>query len=209
MEITLYGAGCVRLVGKRMTVVCDPFSNEMGLGKYGLKSDAITLSTEDLPRPQGAGLIIEGPGEYEVQGAMITGVPAQLNIDEGGKRCTIYSITMDGVNVVVTGNIIGKLSGAQIEAIGKVDVLVLPVGNHGLTMDAESAAAVASQLEPSYVVPVHYDDGKTVYPVPQDGVDVFLKEMGSVVEPVAKLKINPKELPEQTQVVVLQLVGSN
>jgi L-ascorbate metabolism protein UlaG (beta-lactamase superfamily) len=204
MDITFYGAGCVRLAGKKMSVVCDPFSSEMGLGKYGLKSDAVTLSTEDMPRPDGGGLVIEGPGEYEIQGAMITGAPAQLHIDESGKRCTIYNITMDGISVVVTGNIIGKLSGAQLEAIGKADVLVLPVGNHGLTMDAEAAAAVVSQIEPSYVVPVHYDDGKTVYPMPQDGVEVFLKEMGSTVEPVAKLKINPKEMPEETQVVVLQ-----
>jgi hypothetical protein len=55
------------------------------------------------------------------------------------------------------------------------------------------------------VIPVHYDDGKTKYPVAQDGVDLFLKELGSTPEPVAKLKVSG-ELPAETQVVLLSRI---
>jgi L-ascorbate metabolism protein UlaG (beta-lactamase superfamily) len=154
-------------------------------------------------------MTIDSPGEYEVKGVMVTGVPARLHIDESGKRGTVYSITVDGVNVVAVGNIAGRLDDSQVESLGNVDVLVIPVGGHGLTLEAEEAATVVSQLEPSYVIPVHYDDGKTTYAMPQSKVDEFLKEMGSKLpeELESKLKVNAKEAPVETQVVVLKRVG--
>lgn len=210
MDITYLGAGAVRLSGKNINVVCDPYNDGAGLGKLSAKADVVTLSG-----PEGFGVIegtmvIDCPGEFEVKGAMITGVPARLHIDEAGCRGQAYSILIDGVNVVVTGNISGRLDNTAVETLGKVDVLVVPVGGHGLTLDAEGAAAVVAQLEPSYVVPVHYADTKTIYVMPQAAVDEFLKEMGAKAaeEPTIKLKVNAKEFPEETQVVVLQRAGS-
>ncbi len=207
MDITYLGAGSVKLSGKHITVVCDPFDADAGLGKAATKADVVTLSAlEGLGEVPGA-MVVDGPGEYEVKGAMITGVPAQLHIDEDGRRATVYSIVVDGVNVVVTGNIAGKLENKQVEQLGNVDVLVVPVGGHGLTLEPEEAAAVITQLEPSYVVPVHYDDGKTKYAMPQAKLEDFLKEMGSNPEPLPKLKVNAKEAPAETQVVVLKRAG--
>lgn len=153
MDITYLGAGSVKLSGKNLNVISDPVSAG--------KADVVTLSgpAEDGVWPVLAGAMnIEGPGEYEVKGAMITGVPARLHVDEEGHRGTVYSVLIDGVNVVITGNISGKLDEDQIENLGQVDVLVVPVGGKGLTLDAEGAAAVVAQLEPGYVVPVHYDE---------------------------------------------------
>ena len=203
MDITYLGAGSVKLSGKNLNVISDP-------GGPG-KGDVVTLSgpaeVGEWPVVAGA-MTIDGPGEYEVKGAMITGVPAQLHIDEDGHRGTVYSILIDGVNVVIAGNISGKLDADQVENLGQVDVLVVPVGGTGLTLDAEGAAAVVAQLEPGYVVPVHYNDGVSKYPMPQAGVDLFLKEMGVNPEPESKLKVNSKEAPTETQVVVLTRAGS-
>jgi len=176
------------------------------------KADVVTWSAvldegEGFAAPEGV-MVIDGPGEYEVKGAMITGVPARLHIDESGHRGSVYSMVVDGVNVVVVGNIAGKLDEDQVEKLGQVDVLVVPVGGNGLTLDAEGAAAVVAQLEPSYVVPVHYDDGVTKYPVPQASVELFLKEMGVSPEPETKLRISQKEAPAETQVVLLTRSGS-
>lgn len=208
MDITYLGAGSVKLVGRNLSVVCDPIPNSH------IKADVVTWSSkltegegETYGRPDG-GMLIDGPGEYEVKGAMITGVPAQLHIDEAGHRGAAYRIVVDGVNVVVVGNISGKLDEAQVENLGQVDVLVVPVGGGGLTLDAEGAAAVVAQLEPGYVVPVHYDDGVTKYAIPQAGVELFLKEMGVSPEPENKLRINQKEAPSETQVVLLSKSGS-
>jgi L-ascorbate metabolism protein UlaG (beta-lactamase superfamily) len=207
LDISYLGAGCVRISGKQIDVVCDP-----PVGAK-VKADVGTISAwpevEGLSFARPAGLMIfDGPGEYEVKSATIQGIPARLHTDEVEKRGTVYSLTVDGINVVVTGNISGKLDDDQLEGLGRVDVLVVPVGGGGLTLDAQGAAEVVAQLEPSWVVPVHYDDGVTEYPVPQAGVELFLKEMGVNPEPIVKLKLTQKEPPAETQVVVLQRAGS-
>lgn len=202
MDITYLGAGSVKLSGKNLNVVSDPIGT--------VKADVALLTgpaSTGIVLPAGA-MTIDRPGEYEVKGAMISGVPARLHIDESGNRSTAYSVLIDGVNVVIAGNIAGKLDQDEVEQLGSVDVLVVPVGGNGLTLDAEGAAAVVAQLEPGYVVPVHYDDGVTKYEVPQSGVDKFLKEMGTQVEPESKLRVNTKEAPAETQVVVLTRAGS-
>lgn len=207
MDITYLGAGGVRLQGKSIDVVCDGPAGSKAKGDVVTWSVKTEVGGEPLVAPEGA-MVIDGPGEYEVKGAMITGVPVRLHIDEGGHRGTAYSIMIDGVNVVVTGNIAGKLDEDQIENLGSVDVLVVPVGGGGLTLDAEGAADVVTQLEPSYVVPVHYDDGVSKYPVPQAGVDKFLKEMGVNPEAESKLKLGQREEIAETKVVVLNRSGS-
>lgn len=194
--------------GKSINVVCDPYSEASNLPKLNAKADVVTVSG-----PEGFGsiadaMVIDTPGEYEVKGATVIGVPAQLHIDESGYRGTVFSILIDGVNVVVTGNISGKLDEQQVENLGQADVLIVPVGGKGLTLDAEGAAEVVTQLEPSYVIPVHFDDGVTTYSIPQDNVDTFLKEMGASPEPQSKLRINPKEAPAETQVILLTRAGS-
>jgi L-ascorbate metabolism protein UlaG (beta-lactamase superfamily) len=202
MDITYLGAGSVKLSGKNLNVVSDPIGN--------VKADVVALTgpaDDKIALPANA-MVIDGPGEYEVKGAMITGVPARLHIDEEGNRGSAYSIVIDGVNVVVVGNVAGKIDEDQVEHLGQVDVLVVPVGGNGLTLDAEGAAAVVAQLEPGYVVPVHYDDGVTKYEVPQAGLDKFLKEMGVNPEPESKLRVNSKEAPAETQVVVLNRAGA-
>jgi L-ascorbate metabolism protein UlaG (beta-lactamase superfamily) len=208
MDIAYLGAGSVRLSGRNLNVICDPFGSGAGLGSVSAKADVVTLSGPDGFGHVADAMVFDGPGEYEVKGAAITGVPARLHLDESGHRATSYSVVIDGVNVVVTGNISGKLDESQIENLGQVDVLVVPVGGGGLTLDAEGAAAVVTQLEPSYVVPVHYDDGITTYAVPQASVEMFLKEMGASPEPQSKLRVNPKEAPAETQVVLLTRAGS-
>jgi L-ascorbate metabolism protein UlaG (beta-lactamase superfamily) len=208
VDITYLGAGAVKLAGRNLSVVSDPIEG------MNIRADVVTFSSnlqegegEIYTAPSGV-MVLDGPGDYEIKGAMITGVPAQLHMDESGKRGAVYSIIIDGVNVVVTGNISGKLSEDEVEKLGQVDVLVVPVGGHGLTLDAVGAAGVVTQLEPSWVVPVHYDDGVSKYPVPQAPVDEFLKEMGASPEPESKLRISQKEPPAETQVVLLTRAGS-
>jgi L-ascorbate metabolism protein UlaG (beta-lactamase superfamily) len=134
MEITYLGAGCVRLSGKQLSIICDPFDESYGLGKISAKADVVTHSTLDGLAKVGDVMVLDSPGEYEVKGTMITGVPAKRHTDEDGTNATVFSILMDGVNVVVTGNISGKLDAKQVEPLGNVNVLIVPVGNHGLAM---------------------------------------------------------------------------
>lgn len=211
MEISFLGMNCIRLSGKSINVLCDPYAKAAGMPEMNIAQDAtlITQETTDVtPKP---GMIIEGPGEYEIGGSLITGVAAGLHVDDpaaaGGAQGTIYTAEIDDVRVVHLGNIAPTVTNEQIEAMGRVDILTIPVGGHGLTLDAQAAAAIVSQLEPKYVIPTHYDDGKTIFEMPQDKLDLFLKEIGSNPEPVSKLKVTTKDLPLETTVVVLERSG--
>lgn len=203
MDISYLGAGCVRLSAKSITILFDPYTDELRKGGPKLSADVILYSDSEQAKG-GEGLVIDGPGEYEVKGAMINGIPARRHVDEEGEKLAIYRVNVDGYNVVLIGNVAPKLSSGQLEQLGQVDVLVLPVGGHGLTLDAVSASEIISRIEPKFVVPTHFDDGKTAYPVPQDKIEVFLKEVGANPEPMSKLKLSSKDLPMETTVVHLQ-----
>lgn len=210
MDISYLGSGCVKLSGRQVNIVCDPYDAPAGLGKLKTSTDVV-LSTRGDIKPSGlGGMTIDGPGEYEVKGAMITGIPVRLHVDEAasGERGTMYSVLIDGFNVAFLGNIAPELSDKQVEDLGQVDVLVVPVGGHGLTLDAQAAAQLASRLEPKFVVPTHFADDDTKYPMPQDEVAKFMSEMGVSGEPVNRLKLNSKELPPEMTVVVLQRAGA-
>lgn len=203
MDITYHGAGCVRLSTRSMQLLFDPFLDTVRKPAPKLNADVVLFS--DINQTVLAdGLIIDGPGEYEVKGAMITGIPARRHTDETGEAVAIYRVNADGYNVALLGNIAPKLSSAQLEILGQVDVLVVPVGGHGLTLDALAASEIVSQVEPKFVVPTHYDDGKTTYAMPQDKIDTFLKEMGASPEPTPRLRLSSKDIPLETTIVYLQ-----
>lgn len=210
MEITFLGMNCVRLTSKDLAVLCDPYPKSSGLPEIKLSNDATLLSVAGSDVPAKPGMVIDSPGEYEVKGATITGVPARLHIDapESPTKAAAYSVAIDGIRVGYFGNIAAELTGEQIEALGQIDVLVLPVGGHGLTLEPTEAASIISQLEPKLVIPTHYDDGSTKYEMPQDKLDVFLKEVGSSPEPQPKLRVTTKDLPLETTITVLQRQGS-
>jgi len=211
MELSFYGAGCVFISTKSLGMLVDPPNTDSGLKPPKVKAD-VTLYTSKQSGVEfhANGFSIDIPGEYEIKGTLIQGIAAQLHIDkkEDPKKGVIYTIQHGDLRALVTGNIAPELSDEQVEAIGEVNVMVIPVGGKGLTLDSNAAAKLISQFEPQYVIPVHYDDGATKYPMPQDKLDTFLQEVGAEAStPVAKLKVNPKTLGEEAEIVVLQRQG--
>jgi len=94
-----------------------------------------------------------------------------------------------------------ELTEDQLEEIGDIDVLMIPVGGE-FTIDAKGATHVISQIEPKIIIPMHYAIPKLKTKL--DEVDKFLKEIGKKsVVPQPKLLIKKKDLPLETQVVVL------
>ena len=82
-----------------------------------------------------------------------------------------------------------KLSDEQLEAMGVVDILILPIGGGGYTLDAVDAAKVIRIIEPKIVIPTHYADKSLQYEVPQDELQLFIDELGAPVETVPKYKV--------------------
>ncbi|OJU88013.1 Zn-dependent hydrolase [Candidatus Saccharibacteria bacterium 49-20] len=206
-EVEYKGANAVVVSSKKASVVIDPKLSVVGLKDLSVK-DAIELATEArfAVNSEDAKLVIEGPGEYGIADFDIRGVAAQRHLDTENdpKISTMYRIENGDIRLAVIGNIYEKLDEDQLEELGIVDVLVIPVGGSGYTLDATGAAAITRQIDPKIVIPVHYADDALKYEVPQSDVSTFISELGAPVEEAPKLKLkNAGALPASLTVFTL------
>ncbi len=189
-------------------VIADPFPPDLGysLGKH--TADIVTVSHQHPSHSyiQGIGgqpRIVKGPGEYEISGVLIIGLATFHDAERGSQRGknTVYLMEVDGVAICHLGDLGHVLSSEQVEEIGNVDVLLLPVGGVS-TIGASMAAEVIRQLEPKAVVPMHYKTPELAREL--DLVEKFLKEMGiEQVDPRPKLSLTKSNLPISTRVFLL------
>lgn len=209
-EIEYKGGNCVSISTKSLKLVSDPNISILGLKNVGVK-DAIELATEQrfLSGSPDARLSIEGPGEYEIGDFSIRGIPALRHIDteSDGRNTTIYSMNIGEISLGLVGNIAANLTEDQLEAIGVVDILILPVGGGGYTLDGEQAARLARQIDPKVIFPVHYADKGISYEGHQDGIEPFLEEIGVPAETLDKYRLkNASALPPAMSVIVLKRI---
>jgi L-ascorbate metabolism protein UlaG (beta-lactamase superfamily) len=209
MEITWLGHSCFRLKGKQATLITDPYSPETGYSPGKQKADVVTVSHQHPGHSCVEGIggefrAVTGPGEYEISNLLIIGIATYHDAEKGkvrGKN-TIYLIEMDEITICHLGDLGHPLNDEQVEELGTIDVLLLPVGGVS-TVGASTAAAVMRQLEPKIVIPMHYQTPLLKREL--DPVDKFLKEIGAHdVTPQAKLNITRNNLPPTMQVVLLE-----
>lgn len=208
ISIEYLGGNCFRLSSSNQTIVFDPKRSVFGLDDVDTEG-VIEISTESRFASQEAKafLQIDGPGEYEVANFSIRGFAANRQTDFNNElSVTNYGIAVDGVNIVVLGNVANDLSDAQLEELGVADILVIPSGGGGYTLDPKAAGDLVTKIEPKVVIPIHFSDADLNYEVPQDDFDKFSNELGSpVIEmDVYKLK-KPEVLPESLQIIKLKL----
>jgi L-ascorbate metabolism protein UlaG (beta-lactamase superfamily) len=206
VEIQYYGANCVKLTTKKVSIVIDDNLNNVGLKSITKPADISLRTTTEFPPHKNAKFSAELPGEYEIGGAIIHGIGARAHMDEEGKsRAVIYTILADDIKVAVIGHIYPELSEDQLEQIGIIDVAIVPVGGNGYTLDGVGALKVIKQLEPKLIIPTHYGDKQIKYEVPQQELSEALK--GLAMEPhdtVAKLKVKPTELTDTSRLIILE-----
>ncbi len=214
MEIVWYGHSCFRFIERGMAaVVTDPFDNEViGFEPLKLRADIVTVS-HDAPGHNFVSAVkssshkLIGPGEYEIGGVFITGVQTDTNKKGADRpRNTLFLFDFDGLTIAHLGDLSQVPSQSEVEALGTVNVALVPVGG-GNGLNAAKAAEVISLLEPNIVIPMHFanDGGKLTL----DPLSKFLKEMGLTShETVPSLKVTRSGLPDETKVVVLDVIGS-
>ena len=208
MEISWYGHSCFRISERgRITVVTDPYSEEIGLPELKqLKGDVVTISHDVLGHNNRAAVkgepyILSGPGEYEIGNVFISGFSMHDPNAESPIENVVYLFEYDNLTVLHLGDLAHVPEQSLIEAMPAVNVLLVPVGG-GKGLNANQAADVVALIEPHYVVPMHYALPGLVFEM--DSADKFLKAMGvSKVNEADVLKITGNDLPEQTQVVML------
>ncbi len=206
-EIEYKGANTVLISTKKTTLVVDPRLSVVGLKDIKIK-DEVQLVTEPRFKVENreARIIIDGPGEYEVGDFAIRGAAAQRHIDSDDsiKQGTIYRIECGDVRLGVFGNISAKLSDEQLETIGVVDILILPIGGSGYTLDPTDAITLIRNIEPKVVIPVHYADSGLRYEVAQETLDTFTKELGALCEEVPRYKLKGAiSIPSSLTVVAI------
>jgi L-ascorbate metabolism protein UlaG (beta-lactamase superfamily) len=210
MEITWYGLSCFRITERGMaTVVTDPYDHSaVGYEPLKLKAEIVTASHEApghsfFSAVKGTSRVITGPGEFEIGGVFITGVQTngKNKLDASEPRNTLYVFDYEGVTVAHLGDLRRVPGQTEIEALGEVHIVLVPVGGGG-GLNAAKAAEMVSMLEPEIVIPMHYHTpGNNLKLAP---LGKFLKEMGVGDVPVEpSLKISRSTLPEETRVVVL------
>lgn len=210
MEITWYGHSCFRLTERGLaSVVTDPFDDRVvGYDALKLKSDIVTISHDAsghnfVNAVKGYSHVITGPGEYEIGGVFITGISTngRNKDDEAQPHNTLYVFDYDGVTIAHLGDLREVPSRAQIDALGTVNIALVPVGAGG-GLNAAKAAEAVSVLEPNIVIPMHYATPDTKLSL--DPLEKFIKEMGlSTEEPQPSIKVTSSSLPVETRVVVL------
>lgn len=210
MEVQFYGANCIKLTTKNATVVIDDNLKKLGQSSVAKAGDIVIYTQEVLKaESKDPKLVIDRPGEYEVSAISVIGTPARSHMDsDEGKSATIFKIVAGGIRVAVVGHVFAELNETQLESIGTVDLLIVPVGNSGYTLDALGALKIIKNIEPKIVIPTHYADSKLNYEVPQTELETAVKEMSMEVhETVPKLKLKSSELPETMQLIVLEPQG--
>jgi L-ascorbate metabolism protein UlaG (beta-lactamase superfamily) len=216
MEITYVNHSCFKIKGKNGTVVTDPFQSSIGVSLPTISADVVTLSHghEDhnaADKISGTArrkdpFVISEPGEYEIAGVSVFGLTSfhdDAKGEERGKN-TIFTMFMEDLRICHLGDLGHELTDELVEEIGTIDALLIPVGGF-YTIDAKQAVKIIQQLEPSYVIPMHYRTAKHNATFEQVApLDTFLKEYGMSPAPVAKLNMEKNKMPEETELVVLE-----
>jgi len=173
-----------------------------------MKASVVTISQ---PTPehnnsaavQGEPRVFNWPGEYEVGGVHIMGIASFHNPkdDKEQEENTIFTFDVNGIRMCHLGVLGTKLIPEQLEQIGDVDVLFIPVGGNAV-IDAKKAKEVIEQIEPRVIIPMAYcEDGDDCGLGP---LTPFLQGMGAqALEPLIEFDVKRADLPEESSKVVV------
>ena len=211
MVITYHGGECFKVSFGDTTLAINPISKESKLkpARFGADIAIVSLNDKDfngveqIEYGEKVPFVISGPGEYEVKKVFIKGLSSQSQYNGEERINTIYSIMLEGINLVFLGALNSKKLNADVkEALGNIDILFVPIGGNGV-LGTSDAHALAVDLEPKIVIPMHYGeiegDGKG------KALGKFLKEDGEENgKPIDKLTIKKKDLEgKEGEIVVL------
>ncbi len=216
MNIVWYGQSCFKIQSKDIILITDPFDKKIGLRPPFGSADIVIISHDHYDHNnfqviKNDPFVIDSVGEYEIKKVTIKGIDSCHDNQEGKERGqnTIYKIEMEGIKICHLGDF-GQdtLINGQLEKIGQVDILFIPVGGV-FTIDWKLASAIISQIEPRIIIPMHYKiPGVKGDLLKLDTVDQFCKERGvSSKDAVNKFSIKKKDLPQEGSETVIMKIA--
>ncbi len=206
MHIQYFGLSSFKITTKEATIITDPFDKESGLTPPRGAADILILAEKNnqlynaTSGISGEPFLISDPGEYDIKGVTVTGIP--LKQDEG-RYVTIYLIESEDLSILNLSHIREwNISQDDLEDLGEIDILILPVGSNSV-LTPKLASQITHEIEPKIVIPSHYEIKGLK--LPNEKLEVFTKLMGSKAEPVDKIIVKKKDLiEEKTQVTILE-----
>ena len=221
MDIIWFGRRCFSIRSRDLGVVTDPY--DQVLDKV-VRAPFVKAVTWSGPRTGPPSLFatdahldpsngqswreIRGPGEYEISEVLITGVGTAYQTAEGEDgngtpaRNTVYAIEVEGIVVCHLGDLQRPLDSGQVERLGDVSVLVMPIGT---AESVKASVETARVLEPRIVVPMDYPGPSSSE---SEALTRFMKEMGvPAPEGQRRLHVTASSMPDQTQVALLESSG--
>jgi L-ascorbate metabolism protein UlaG (beta-lactamase superfamily) len=212
MHINWNGFGSFTITSKpadgEVTLVTDPFDNSTGLRfPRTQKASMVIVSHEGeyagntaalLPEGEKSVFVVDHPGEYEVKGMAVQSILAKR---KDSTRHNIFKIIIEDIKIGFLGALDRELTEKEVEALGDIDVLILPIGGKSV-MDSKIASSIVGQIEPRLVIPSYgYADGSKVAFA---GVEAFCKDIGFQIQEAGRAKITKSSLPdEDTQIIIL------
>ncbi|MGA2525431.1 MAG: MBL fold metallo-hydrolase [Smithellaceae bacterium] len=215
MKIKWYGHSAFQITTeKEIRIIIDPyesgsFSGALSYGKIEDQADIVLTShdhadhnyTKDI---KGKYNHISKAGDHKIKDIKIKAIPCfhdSLGGKKGGSNL-IFVITADGLNLVHMGDIGHSLDQELLKKIGKVDILLLPVGGF-FTVDAVMAQKIMNDIKPSITVPMHYKTEKCNFPITP--VENFTKNQANVrILKESSVVIKKETLPKEPEIIILQ-----
>lgn len=205
------GQACFLFTSEKGTkILTDPFNKHLGYSVPRYQVDSITVSHNHydhnyiraVPNHETIPIFRE-PGKYLVEEISILGLESFHDNKEGKERGknTLFLFQIDGLSIAHLGDLGQILSSWQLKELGKVDILLVPIGGT-YTLGAKEASLVVDQLKPSITIPMHYQTETLRYPL--DPVEPFLKGKEKIeVVPDSRLELSLERLPKSPKIIVL------
>lgn len=204
MEIERKFGNCTIITANKTTIVVDP-----NLSSFGIKDQIKNANIYILTSPEFGitvlknEVVIDGPGEYEINNISIKGILTKAHL-QGQAKSTIYNLDSGDIRVAILGNVSSKITEEQLEEIGTIDVAILPIGGGSETLSSKEAVEVLRKLEPKIIVPTHYQEDGPNYEESQESITDFVKDLGADLEKTDKLKLKTNDLTAD-KIIVYQI----
>lgn len=211
MRVKWLGHSCFKITSKGgIRIVTDPFDDNVGYKLPAVETDIVTISHGHYDHNfvdcvKGNFELVSKIGNFYVKDIPITGIHTYHDNEQGAKRGSniIYTFAIDDMKLCHLGDLGHELTPSQIEMIGKVDILLIPVGGV-FTINSEEAVKVVHQLDPRIVIPMHYKTPVLKFNL--DALESFAANFESIVKPQTQvLEINKEDLDfEKPRLYVLK-----
>lgn len=218
MNIQYYGHSCFKLSLKpagrgqeEVNLFIDPFDKSIGLRPPQGQANLVLVSHhhhdhDNIEALKGDPRVIDLPGEYSVKGINIIGIPSFHDDNSGKERGqnTIFLMESEDIKICHLGDLGSDLNEKQLEKIGTVDILMIPIGGK-FTIDHKKAIEIIKKIEPNIVIPMHFKLKNSTVDV--DDESKFCLEIGNCAKDrPSKLNIKKKDLEEKHMEVVVMAV---